>query len=110
MKLSWPKLEVKLLERVEMVAANGEAFPQNLAMGEWAPGFKSEQEKLVLVKRRWLVERNVRDDSRSGMHVREVGKAERTGAQTWIARNYPLGCSDRHRGPCFQANMASALA
>lgn len=32
---------------------------------------------LSLVKRHWLVERNVRDDSRDKIHVHEIGKAER---------------------------------
>ncbi|KAJ4386835.1 hypothetical protein N0V93_009733 [Gnomoniopsis smithogilvyi] len=74
-----PRTEILPLERVEMEANNGGSFAQMTRMS--GPAAKGLQSSLVLLKRRWIIERDVRDDSRNILHVREVDKDDRIKAQ-----------------------------
>lgn len=67
--------EVQPLERVEIAVVNGAAFPQANSMSR--PVGKVLNQRLLWFKRRWLLERDVRDDSRNTIHVRELYKSER---------------------------------
>lgn len=80
-KLSSRKHDMKIqtLERVEMVAVNGGMFPQMNPMS--GPEARWMWPSLLLVKRTWVAEREVRDDSRNIFHVREIGKGRRMEAQ-----------------------------
>lgn len=72
-------MKVQTLERVEMVATNGDQFPQVSPM--YGPVARWLGSSLRLVKRDWVVERDVRDDSRNIFHVREIDKASTLAAQ-----------------------------
>lgn len=80
--------EVQPLERVEIAVANRAAFPQMSVRN--GPVAKLLDERLLWVKRRWLVERDVRDDSRNTIHVCELDKAGR------IQSKDDLGAYIRH--------------
>lgn len=65
---------VRLLERLELCASGGSAFPERGVMRPaWAPLWPF----LKALDRRWLVERDVRDDSRGVLHVRETHADDR---------------------------------
>lgn len=71
-------MEIQSLERVEISTFGDGSFPQVGLHGPPARGF---QENLSLVKRKWVVERDVRDDSRDVLHVHEIDKGERMKAE-----------------------------
>lgn len=79
-------MKLRPLERVEITAINGEAFPENTRLS--GPASSLLQSNYVLVKRNLVVERDVRDNSCNILHVREVEKGERIKAQ---ARNLEPG-------------------
>lgn len=72
-------METQTLERVKIVAVNGGMFPEM----EQRTGLAARWmwPSLLLIKREWVVERDVRDDSRNIFHVREVGKGKRMEVQ-----------------------------
>lgn len=73
-------MEVQPLERVELLANRSFLFPQSLPERPY-PGFNGPVASklagdLDLVARNWVIERDVRDDSRDKIHVREIDRVD----------------------------------
>lgn len=62
------------LERVEIAASRGDDFQP---AGRWSPRTPVMWPFLVALRRRWLVERDVRDDARDVLHVTELDQESR---------------------------------
>lgn len=65
---------VRRLERLELSASGGNEFPER---GVMRPAWAPLRPFLTALDRRWLVERDVRDDSRGVLHVRETHADDR---------------------------------
>lgn len=68
---------VRRLERLELCASGGKEFPE---MDGPRPAWAPLKPFLAALDRRWLVERDVRDDSRGVVHVRETDAKNRKGS------------------------------
>lgn len=64
-----PRGNVLRLERLAVCAADGRRFPEP---GRMSPPWMALQGFFVALDRRWVVERDVRDDARHVLHVRET--------------------------------------
>ncbi|CAN8104854.1 unnamed protein product [Discula destructiva] len=77
----YPGMDIQPLERVEIAVTGGARFSQACIIN--GPAAIWLHSGLTLVRRKWVLERDVRDDSRDKIHVGEVEKDERVQAQAW---------------------------